>query len=54
VETRNLIHRGFAFIIKWMNASADQRNLGTFKEATAMKRKLFRVSVNLLVSKVNN
>jgi len=35
-----------------MNASADQRNLRTFKEATAMKRKLFRVSLNSLVTKI--
>ena len=36
-----------------MNASAEQRNLRTFKEASAMKRRLFRVFLNF-TSELNN
>lgn len=54
METKNLIHLGFAYAIKQMKAFADQRNLRTFKEVIVMKRKLRKASPNLLVSSRNN
>ena len=53
VDTKSLIQLGFAYVIKYMKAFANPRNLKTFREAIVSNKKLWRASPNLLVRNGN-